>query len=130
LEAIVSELSTWSGAEFQAESDEFGRRFVAEVFGLSVVANDAHDLEDDAGIAFSRYPIQVSFVRYGGGEDPALLEELARLLARLLSRRLWSRLSCRSIVVEGVQKLLERCPEDAAADAQRSSVESGRFPGK
>jgi len=116
---VFSSESVLDDALFMLE-DEFGLTLTkrsdgtwqTSVFGITVTLVSAHDLVDDCGIAFSRYPLQVNFVRYAG-EVPDLRAQLCEVLARLIAKRLNQRTRRKTLVVAEMQKLMAEYPDDS-----------------
>jgi len=77
--------------------------------GVDILAYADHELEDDAGIEFSRYPIQVQFVKHAGS-DAELRTELARIMAQLAGSVISSETKCECLVVDEVQRLARKFP--------------------
>jgi hypothetical protein len=81
---------------------EYSEGWRAEIFGIHVSASSATDLDDDAGIAFSKYPLLVQFVRSAGessDERTVLCEVLGKLFARQVVGLGWE-----CVLVEGMQR--------------------------
>src|SRR5712692_10685887 len=73
LERIVELLQPVIGQRLEQVNEAEGRLFKKSAMGIEISARDQHGLEDDVGIEFSRYPIQISFTRYAGTPEVDLL---------------------------------------------------------
>ncbi len=81
----------------------------ADVFGVNLTLIQENNLDDESGIEFSRYPVQLLIKRYSGRIEPQSGDEMCRLLARVVARTLHLQHErMEYIVVEGVQRILER----------------------
>ncbi len=79
-----------------------------EAFGIAIAVIADHGLEDDGGIAFSQYPLQVAFTRYAGGMDAATGRELCIAMARVFAHTIRDVAAVDHLVVEGVQRVIDQ----------------------
>lgn len=78
----------------------------AEIIGISVTFDDAHEMIDDMGIPFGQFPIAIEFARSAAQGDPDLRENLCRNLAELLGRHLQRATAHPNIVVRDSQAIV------------------------
>jgi hypothetical protein len=102
---VVHLLRTRYRVEMTREPREEDEAFFAYVFGIEVYVNEGLDLEDDAGIEFTKYPIIVEFRLRGGTLPPEHGRRLVFTLAFSLADGLRA-VGGECIVVEGVQRLV------------------------
>jgi len=115
MDEVVSLLAAFIGKPLQ-RSGEDPTRYQANVLEIKVVAFEGHGLEDDRGIPFSHYPCEVSFVRYASSDDADLLKQLCQLLARLFARNVAANATAECLIVDDLQRLVERvCPPGAVS---------------
>lgn len=89
--------------------NEWGPVYKGTLMGVAILGYADHELEDDAGIEFSRYPVQVQFIRHAG-PDAELRTELARIMAQLAGSVISSETECECLVVDEVQRLVRKFP--------------------
>jgi hypothetical protein len=80
--------------------------FERNIFGVFVTVCDCHEYEDNLGIAFSQFPIEVSFKRYAGAWDVDLRTNLCRTMAKLFAQLASQRLQSTCIVVDDLQQMV------------------------
>ena len=80
---------------------------VAEVFGVSIARVRDHELEEDCGIEYPRYPSQVSFTLYSGRIEPESGSVLCASMALAFARTLRMETGASYLVVEGMQRIVD-----------------------
>lgn len=115
--STLGQVAEWIGHMIEhpltESTNEWGPVYKGSLMGVSITAYADHEFEDDAGIEFSRYPIQVQFTRFAG-PDPELRTELARIMAQLAGSVISSELDCECIVVDETQHLLRKYPSPSS----------------
>lgn len=87
------------GIVFNFQPDATPPLYESEWNGWTLLIFDEHGLEDDKGIAFSDYPIEISF----GGRS--YLPDICELVERL-GKALAVKLQCKTMAVYDVQRLV------------------------
>ena len=103
LHIFVNRFNVFAAQEGSAEADTL----TETVFGIHLSLVTDHGLEDDCGIAFSRYGHQVGFTLYAGRMDPTAGQALCRALATAFAHTVANELHRECLIVEGVERVLE-----------------------
>jgi hypothetical protein len=106
LKAILDLVQEIIAADLAKVVTDFGDLYEAFSSGIPVTVSENHGFEDDQGIRFSAYPIQVEFYLFGGGPETSLYPRTLEL-ANLTASTIHTRLGCQCIIVENVQVLLK-----------------------
>ena len=80
--------------------------YIGRMLDIDIRLIRASGMEDDSGIAFSKYNYEISMIPFRSGLCVEGFEEMHEGVAKFLAAKLASELDCRSIVVANLQHRL------------------------
>ena len=101
---LLGELAELLGQSLKREEPEVGPIHRGRVVDTEITLVDDHGLDDDCGIEFSRYEYQLALTGFDAGLRMASFAAMYMALAAFLAEKLSSRLRCRTMVVENLQR--------------------------
>lgn len=84
-----------------------GHLFEGEVLGACVALFDDHGLDDDCGIEFTKFPLEIDFTRYAGTKAPDWNEATYLSLAVSIAESLSKQFNSRCLIVENLQRIVK-----------------------
>ena len=103
------------------ENDNY-TAFECEISGVFINIFDNHNLEDNCGIEFTRFPLEIDFTSYAGNVIPRWEE--APFLSRIfsLAEKLAQRFRARCIVVRNLQQTVCSIDPPSCAEGPRKGT--------
>ncbi|AGA28530.1 hypothetical protein [Singulisphaera acidiphila] len=86
--------------------DTDGHLFEGVISGVWVTLFDNHGLDDDCGIEFTQFPVEIDFTRYARNNSLDWNETIFFSLVVSLSERLSEQFRARCIVVKNLQQIV------------------------
>ena len=105
-EAVIRLLEKFFNLSLNIETNESGflSKLCAMQIEFSIFSN--HGLEDDCGIDFSNYSIQIDMLKIYPKTRNNYQDQLVKVTAFFLAQEISNNFKCKSIVVENLQKII------------------------
>ena len=105
-QSVVDEVfSFFSSNPAAAKKNEYGSlTFYSNDIEVCIIVDPM--LEDDFGIEFSKYSIQIKLIKLRKGEDCLNYDNLVLVVGNYLAEKLAKKLNCQTIMTENLSKIL------------------------
>ncbi len=109
-EELIHDIEKFSGLYFVEEKEESLHYFQTVIFGIEISVWKNHELDDEGIIRYSNYNFQIQFKRFAGLPEQEIQVSISKNLAFILASYISRNLQVECIVLEGLQKIIEKFP--------------------
>lgn len=104
IKILLSELSVLFAVPYDSITTDYGPIFRFRVLGQEIDVFNEHGLEDDCGIEFSKYPLEIRIQSLNLPVNATLLAQIRENIALLVAEVLVSNLSCEYVIADNLQQ--------------------------
>lgn len=106
---VVMLIEKLIGKSLEITKDEISKKCSFQMFDIEFILMGNHDLEDDFGIAFTNYEIQINMIQLSPGQEVTGYFQMFNSLSLYLAVKISKLLDTEVIVVEDLQEIVYQC---------------------
>lgn len=106
---VVMLVEKFIGKSIKITKDEIGKKCSFQMFDIEFILMGNHDLEDDFGIAFTNYEIQINMIQLSSGQEITGYLQMFNSLSLYFAAKISKLLDTEVIVVEDLQEIVYQC---------------------
>jgi hypothetical protein len=104
--SIVKLVEKLTGKNIEVTCDEISEKFSFQMFDIEFILMGRHDLEDDFGIPFTNYEIQLNMIQLSSGQEIDSYLKMFTSLSLYLAERISKEFNTEVLIVEDLQEIV------------------------